>query len=34
MCKYCDFTYVSEDVGEKSNDIKRITRIKDGSQIL
>lgn len=30
MCKYCEFTYVDEDTGEKSNDVKTIKRIKEG----
>lgn len=28
MCKYCEFTYVDEEIGERSNEVKRITEIR------
>ena len=28
MCKYCKFTYVDEEIGERSNKVKRITKIR------
>lgn len=28
MCKYCEFTYVDEEIGERSNEAKRITEIR------
>ena len=34
MCKYCEFTYVDKNNGEMSNDVKRITRIRNGSYVL
>ena len=31
MCKYCKFTYI--DLDEKSNDVKRIKRIRYGKYV-
>ena len=34
MCKNCNFTYVNEQIGEKSNDVQSIKRIRDGHSVI
>lgn len=34
MCKYCKHTYVDKKIGERSNNIKNITTIRDGYHVL
>ena len=34
MCKYCKFTYVSKTIGERSNEVKRIARVREGHRVL
>lgn len=33
MCKYCKFTYVDEDTGERSNESKNIIHNRDGHRV-
>lgn len=34
MCKYCEFTYVNEEIGERSNENKDIDYFEEGPHIL
>lgn len=34
MCKYCEFTYVDDEIGERSNEVQDIKRIREGHYVL